>query len=70
VERIEGTVKWFKADLGYGFIGRDDGAVDVFVHHSAIEMDGYKHLKENQRVSFEVVRGKKGLQADQVRVLQ
>ena len=68
-DRIEGTVKWFNAAKGYGFIGRDDGAKDVFVHHTAIEMDGYKELKDEQRVSFEVVRGSKGLQADAVRVL-
>lgn len=67
MERIEGTVKWFKNT--HGFIGRDDGAKDVFVHHSAIDMDGYKTLKEGQRVTFEVVRGSKGLQAEGVRVV-
>lgn len=68
MERIEGTVKWFNNAKGFGFIGRDDGAKDVFVHHTAIDMDGYKTLKEEQRVTFEVVRGSKGLQAESVRV--
>ena len=67
MERIEGTVVWFKDQ--FGFLRRNDGAKDVFVHHTAIEMDGYKELKDEQRVSFEVVRGSKGLQADAVRVL-
>jgi len=67
MERIEGTVAWFKDQ--FGFIRRDDGAKDVFVHHTAIDMDGYKTLKEGQRVSFEVVRGSKGLQAEEVRVI-
>lgn len=68
-ERKTGTVKWFSAPSGYGFIGNDDGGKDTFVHHTAIEMDGYKQLKEGQRVSFDVVRGSKGLQAAGVRVL-
>lgn len=68
-ERIEGTVKWFKGDLGYGFIAPDRGGKDLFVHHTAIDMDGYKTLKEGQRVAFSVIRGEKGPQADAVSVL-
>jgi cold shock protein len=69
VERIEGTVRWFSNAKGFGFIGRDDGAKDVFVHHTAIDMEGYKTLSEGQKVSFAVVRGSKGLQAEGVRVI-
>ena len=61
-----GTVVWFKKELGYGFIQPDDSGKQIFVHHSAIEMDGYKTLKEGQRVRFSVVRGQKGPQADEV----
>lgn len=61
-ERFVGTVKWFNPAKGYGFIGRDDGE-DVFVHFSAIEMDGYKQLKEGQKVEFSIEKGNKGLQA-------
>jgi CspA family cold shock protein len=63
----QGTVKWFNADKGYGFIAPDDGTPDVFVHHSAIEVDGYRSLQENQRVEYNVTRGAKGPQAEQVR---
>ena len=69
-ERISGTVKWFKNELGYGFIGLDRGGKDIFVHHSAIQMDGYKTLKEGQRVEFAVVPGGKGPQADAVKVVE
>ena len=48
----QGTVKWFNADKGYGFIAPDDGTADVFVHHSAIQVDGFRSLQENQRVEF------------------
>lgn len=65
-ERQTGTVKWFKGDLGYGFIAPSTGGKDLFVHHSAIQMDGYKTLSEGQRVTFAVVRGEKGPQADAV----
>jgi cold shock protein len=63
----QGTVKWFNADKGYGFIAPDDGTPDVFVHHSAIETDGYRSLQDNQRVEYTAVRGAKGPQAEQVR---
>jgi len=61
-----GTVKWFNAEKGYGFISQSDGA-DVFVHFSAIQMNGYKVLEEGQQVEFEVQEGPKGLQAASVR---
>ena len=63
----EGTVKWFNADKGYGFIAPDDGSADVFVHFSAIQADGYRSLQENQRVEFSVGQGTRGPQAEQVR---
>jgi CspA family cold shock protein len=62
----QGTVKWFNADKGFGFIAPDDGTADVFVHHSAIQTDGYRSLQENQRVEFTAARGPKGPQAEQV----
>jgi CspA family cold shock protein len=64
-EKYRGTVKWFNAAKGYGFIGRDDGE-DVFVHFSAIQMDGYRKLEEGQQVEFNVESGPKGLQAANV----
>ncbi|HEX6888226.1 MAG TPA: cold-shock protein [Candidatus Nanopelagicales bacterium] len=63
----QGTVKWFNAEKGYGFIAPDDGSADVFVHYSAIQSSGYRSLEEEQRVEFEVTQGQKGPQADQVR---
>ncbi len=63
----QGTVKWFNAEKGYGFIAVDGGQ-DVFVHFTAIQADGFKTLDEGQRVEFEVTQGQKGPQADQVRV--
>jgi cold shock protein len=65
----EGTVKWFSNEKGYGFIARE-GADDVFVHHSKIEMEGYRSLTEGQRVEFEVEQGPKGPQATNVRMPQ
>ena len=62
----QGTVKWFNADKGYGFIAPDDGTADVFVHHSAIEAEGYRSLQDNQRVEYTVTQGAKGPQAEQV----
>ncbi len=62
-----GTVKWFNNTKGYGFIAPDDGGEDVFVHHSAINMEGYRKLVEGQKVEFEVTTGPKGLQAQNVR---
>jgi CspA family cold shock protein len=64
-ERITGTVKWFNDDKGFGFIEREDGK-DVFVHHSAIVMEGFKTLKEGQKVTMEVTEGQKGPQAENV----
>ena len=67
-DRIQGTVKWFNAGKGYGFISREGGE-DVFVHHTAILAEGYRTLEEGQRVEFSVVQGPKGLQAASVTVL-
>jgi CspA family cold shock protein len=64
-DKATGTVKWFNAAKGYGFISREGGE-DVFVHHSAITMNGYRSLNEGQRVEFVVERGPKGLQAKDV----
>lgn len=62
----QGTVKWFNDAKGFGFISQEGGE-DVFVHHTAIQMDGFRSLKEGQRVEFDVVQGPKGLQAANVR---
>jgi cold shock protein len=62
----QGTVKWFNAEKGYGFIAVDGGP-DVFVHYSAIQKEGYRTLEEGERVEFEVTQGQKGPQADAVR---
>ena len=64
-DRLMGTVKWFNATKGYGFIGREEGE-DVFVHFSAVEMEGYRRLKEGQKVEFSVEQRPKGLQAANV----
>jgi CspA family cold shock protein len=63
---MEGSVKWFNASKGYGFIEKDEGG-DVFVHFSAIQGDGFRTLEEGQRVEFEVEQGPKGLQARNVK---
>jgi CspA family cold shock protein len=65
----QGTVKWFNAEKGFGFIAVDGGGADVFVHFSAIDASGYRTLEENQRVEFEITQGPKGPQADKVRVV-
>ena len=65
----QGTVKWFNAEKGFGFIAQEDGGDDVFVHYSAIQSQGYKSLDENQKVEFDVTQGPKGPQADQVRAI-
>jgi len=64
-DRITGTVKWFNATKGYGFIAQDGGE-DVFVHYSAVEMEGYRKLQEGQTVEFTIEKGPKGLQAANV----
>jgi cold shock protein len=65
----EGTVKWFNADKGYGFITPDDGTPDVFAHYSTVEGTGYRQLVEGQRVSFQSEQGPKGLQTKSVRTI-
>jgi cold shock protein len=62
----QGTVKWFNAEKGFGFIQPDEGGDDLFVHFSAINMSGYKSLDEGQKVTFEVTQGQKGPQASDV----
>ena len=67
-ERVQGTVKWFDAKKGYGFISREGGD-DIFVHYTAIAGEGYRSLNENQLVEFEVVDGKKGLEANNLEIV-
>ena len=62
----QGTVKWFNAEKGFGFITPDGGGQDLFVHHTAIQSQGFRTLDENQRVSFDVTQGPKGPQASNV----
>lgn len=65
-EKSTGTVKWFNAEKGFGFINQDNGGADVFVHFRSIVGDGYKTLNEGQKVSFDTEQGQKGLQAANV----
>ena len=65
----QGTVKWFNAEKGFGFIATDDQGPDVFVHYSAIQANGFRTLEENQRVEFDASEGQKGPQADSVRLI-
>ena len=65
-DRVRGTVKWFNNSKGYGFITREDGEEDVFVHYSAIDSDGYRSLNEGQLVEFTIEQSPKGLQASNV----
>ncbi|KAB1659049.1 MULTISPECIES: cold-shock protein [unclassified Pseudoclavibacter] len=64
-----GTVKWFNAEKGYGFISPDDGSADVFAHYKNIQSEGFRSLDENQKVEFDVVQGPKGLQAENIRTI-
>lgn len=68
-EREKGTVKWFNNSKGYGFIAREQGE-DLFVHYSSIQADGYRSLEEGQQVEFTAAEGKKGLQAQDVTIVQ
>jgi CspA family cold shock protein len=64
-----GTVKWFNAEKGFGFISPDEGGPDVFAHFSAIATSGYRTLEENQKVEFDITQGQKGPQASNIRPL-
>ena len=64
-----GTVKWFNNAKGFGFIGPEDGSKDIFVHYSAIQLEGYKGLREGQKVEYEITQGEKGPQAANVKLV-
>ena len=66
----EGTVKWFNGEKGFGFINPDAGGADVFIHFSAIAMDGYKTLKQGSKVSFDLAEGPKGQHAHNIKVIE
>lgn len=68
-ERVQGSVKWFNSTKGFGFISQDGGE-DVFVHYQSIVGDGYRTLKENDKVEFAITKGPKGLQASEVKVVR
>lgn len=68
-DRVQGTVKWFNGQKGFGFITPDNSESDVFVHYSAISASGFRDLQEGQRVEFEITQGQKGLQASNVTAL-
>lgn len=68
--RTTGTVKWFNDKKGFGFISREDGEKDCFVHHTAIQGTGFKSLREGERVEFDVVQGQKGPAAENVKVVE
>lgn len=71
MSRLTGAVRWFNNSKGYGFLGRDDGGADVFMHYSAIVRDGYKTLREGDLVTFDVIQGDRGRpQADKVVLLR
>ena len=65
----QGTVKWFNGEKGFGFIAKDGGGADVFVHYSQIDASGFRNLDEGQRVEFEIGQGQKGPQAESVRAI-
>jgi len=65
-QRVSGTVKWFNDSKGFGFIEQEGGGPDVFVHHTSIQGEGFKSLREGQKVTLEITQGQKGLQAENV----
>jgi len=69
MQMATGTVKWFNAEKGFGFIAPEDGSADVFAHYSAINATGYRTLEENQKVTFETEQGPKGIQAVNIQVV-
>ena len=68
-DRVQGTVKWFNAEKGYGFISQENGD-DLFVHYSEIQSSGFRTLEEGARVEFEITQGRKGLQASSVTIVE
>ncbi|MGW8466116.1 transcription antiterminator/RNA stability regulator CspE [Pseudomonas sp. CLCA07] len=69
VTKMQGTVKWFNAEKGFGFIAPDDGSADVFAHFSAIASSSYRALEEGQKVDFDITQGQKGPQAENIRLI-
>ena len=67
---VTGTIKWFNDQKGFGFITREDGEKDCFVHYTAIQGEGFKSLREGERVEFDVVQGEKGPAAENVRIVE